>query len=109
VVAVQGACAGRAIACDLAGREVPASYAYAGSISTNTIVVGDLLFISAGTIEVTDARRVEVREDDEMLVVYIYEGERLVGFNLVCDNPEARSVAYDTGGMLTIRIIGGLV
>ncbi len=102
--AVQGACAGRAIACELSGREVPASYAYAGSISTNTIVVGDLLFISAGTIEITDVRRVEVRERDDMLVVYIYEGERLVGFNLVCDNSEARSVAYDTGGMLTIRI-----
>lgn len=106
--AVQGACAGRAIVYELASREIPESFAYAGSISTNTIVVGDLLFISAGTIKLTDARRVEVREDDDMLVAHIYEGSRLVGFNLVCDNTSARGVAYDTGGMLTIRIIGGL-
>lgn len=106
--ALQGACAGRAMAHELAGNEVPAESAYAGSFSTNTIVVGDLLFISAGTIEVGETRRVEVREGRDMLVVYIYEGSRLVGFNLVCDNPEERSIAYDTGGMLTIRIERGL-
>ena len=102
--ALQGACAGAVIAHELAGEEPPASCAFPGSISTNTIVVGDLLFISAGTIEITDARRVEVCESEDMLVVYIFEGERLVGFNLVCDNPEARGLAYDTGGMLTLRI-----
>ncbi len=106
--AVQGACAGRAIACELAGCAFSEKHAYAGSISTNTIVVGDLLFISAGTIELGETRRVEVRENEDMLVAYLYEGTRLVGFNLVCDKPEARSVAYDTGGMLTIRIERGL-
>ena len=102
--ALQGACAGSAIAYELAGLPVPASCAFAGSISTNTIVVGDLLFISAGTIELNDDRRVEVCEKLGMLAVYIYEDERLVGFNLVCDNPEDRRLAYDAGGMLTLRI-----
>ena len=102
--AVQGACAGAAIAHELAGDAVPEACAFPGSISTNTIVVGDLLFISAGTIELGESRRVEVRETDDMLVVLILEGERLVGFNLVCDRPEARRDAYDAGGMLTLRI-----
>lgn len=92
------------MACELAGREVPTSLALRGSISTNTIKVGELLFISAGTIEVTEDRRVEVRETPDMMVVYVWEGERLVGFNVVCENPEVHSVAYDTGAMLTLRI-----
>lgn len=101
---LQGACAGSVMACELAGREVPTSLALRGSISTNTIKVGELLFISAGTIEVTEDRRVEVRETPDMMVVYVWEGERLVGFNVVCENPEVHSVAYDTGAMLTLRI-----
>lgn len=107
--ALQGACAGRAIANELAGKEPASADAYPGSFSSNTIVVGDdLLFISAGTIEAGEGRHVEVRENADMTVVYIYEGSRLVGFNLVCDNREARSRAYDTGGMLSIRIERGL-
>lgn len=104
---LQGSCAGATMAHELAGREVPASLALSGSISTNTINVGELLFISAGTIEVTEDRRVEVREDADMLVVYVLEGDRLVGFNVVCENPDMHSVAYDTGAMLTLRIEKG--
>lgn len=71
------------------------------------------LFISAGTVELTPARRVEVREGDDMTVVYVYEREargteRLVGFNLVCDHDEEGGLAYDTGAMLTLRIEQGL-
>ena len=60
-------------------------------------------------MEITPQRRVEVREDDEMTVVRIFEEmvdgeERLVGFNLVCDEDEAGSKAYDIGAMLTLRI-----
>jgi len=107
--AVQGACAGRAIAAELAGVEIPTDTKYSGSISANTIAVKGTLFISAGTMEVTTTRRVEVQEDDEMTVVYIFEDkpdgtQRLVGFNLVCDEDESGSKAYDTGAMLTLRI-----
>ncbi len=107
--ALQGECAGRAIACELAGAEPTAEGAFKGSISMNTIAVKDTLFISAGTMEVTPERRVEVRETDDMTVLYIFEplpegGERLVGFNLVCDHDEEGSRAYDTGAMLTLRI-----
>jgi len=102
--ALQGACAGAAIAAELAGEQPPAECALCGSISTNTIAVNGTLFISAGTIEVTETRRVEVRETDDTTVVYLWEGERLVGFNLVCDHDEEGSPAYDTGAMLTMRV-----
>lgn len=104
---LQGACAGKAMAAELAGAEPDPKIALKGSISTNTIKVGELLFISAGTIVVSEDRRVDVRETADMLVVYVWEGSRLVGFNVVCENPEAHSVAYDTGAMLTMRIEKG--
>ena len=110
--ALQGACAGEVIAAELAGREVPADCALAGSISSNTIAVNGTLFISAGTMEVTEGRTVEIREDDDMTVAYIFEdapdgGRRLVGFNLTCDVDEPGGLAYDTGAMLTLRIEKG--
>ena len=48
-----------------------------------------------------------------MTVVYVYEkvaeaGERLIGFNIACDNDEEGGRAYDTGAMLTLRIERGL-
>ena len=120
--ALQGACAGTAIAAELAGGQPPASCALAGSISTNTIAVNGTLFISAGTMEVTPDRTVELRETDDMTVACIFEGvgdgpdgssgldgqRRLVGFNLACDHDEPGSVAYDTGAMLTLQIEKGL-
>ncbi len=107
--AVQGACAGKAIAAELAGNEIPADALYKGSIPTNTIAVDGTLFISAGTMEVTPGRHKEVSEDDEMTVVQIFEDkpdgtQRLVGFNVVCDTDEPGGRAYDTGAMLTLRI-----
>ena len=107
--ALQGACAGRAIAAEMAGEQPPAECALKGSIATNTIAVNGTLFISAGTMMLGDNRWTEVREDDEMTIVYVYEqvgdGEkRLVGFNLACDHDEEGSIAYDTGAMLTMRI-----
>ena len=105
--ALQGACAGAAIAAELAGEKPPADCALRGSISSNTIAVDGTLFISAGTIQVGPEwpdRRVEVRERDDMTVVYIWEGDRLVGFNLTSDRDEEGSIAYDTGAMLTLRI-----
>ena len=107
--AEQGACAGRTIAAELAGTEIPKNARFTGSIPANTIAVKGTLFISAGTMEVTSKRHVEVRESDDMTVVYIFEeamdgAQRLVGFNLTCDKDEAGGTAYDTGAMLTLRI-----
>ena len=110
--ALQGACAGRAIAAELAGRQPSDDCALAGSISTNTIAVNGTLFISAGTMELTGDRNVEIRETDDMTVAYIFEGSgegrRLVGFSLTCDEDIEGSVAYDTGAMLTLQIERGL-
>ena len=107
--AVQGACAGSAIAAELAGGRPDAAVAYKGSISSNTIAVNGTLFISAGTMEVTPQRQVEVQEDGEMTIVRIFEEEadgeeRLVGFNIVCDADEPGGKAYDLGAMMSLRI-----
>ena len=107
--ALQGCCAGRTIAAELAGEAPDASWALPGSISTNTIAVSGTLFISAGTMEITDNRWIEVREAQDMTVVYIFEKtdeqpRRLVGFNITCDHDEEGGTAYDVGAMLTLRI-----
>ncbi|WP_172134986.1 NAD(P)/FAD-dependent oxidoreductase [Adlercreutzia sp. ZJ473] len=107
--ALQGACAGAAMAAELAGSAPQAADAYPGSIPTNTIAVSGTLFISAGSVEMGEGRRAEILEDGDMTVVYVYEdagdgGERLVGFNVTCDEDVAGSRAYDTGAMLTLRI-----
>lgn len=107
--AVQGACAGKAIAAELAGVCPAAEDAYKGAISTNTIAVNDTLFISAGSMELTPSRRIEISEADDMTLIYLFEDkgkgkEDLVGFNITCDHNEEGGVAYDKGAMLTLRI-----
>ena len=110
--ALQGACAGVAIAAELAGHTPDAACAIKGSISTNTIAVNGTLFISAGTMEITDSRHVEIRESGDMIVATIFDedgqgADRLVGFNLTCDHDEPGGLAYDVGAMLTLRIEAG--
>lgn len=107
--AAQGACAGKAVAAELAGVAPGEEDAFDGSISSNTIAVDGTLFLSAGTIELNAQRSMEVREDNDMTVVYVWEGSgddrRLVGFNIASDSDEEGGVAYDTGAMLTLRIM----
>ena len=110
--AVQGACAGWAMAAEMAGRAPSSDHAFKGAIATNTIAVNGTLFISAGVMNVTENRRVDVRETDEMTVVRIFQSEddgteRLVGFNLASDIDEEGGAAYDIGAMLTLRIEEG--
>lgn len=109
--ALQGACAGRTIALELAGKKPDEACKFKGSISTNTIAVKNMLFISAGAMEITEGRKVEVRESEAMTVVYLFEQQgtlrRLVGFNVVADEDVAGGRAYDIGAMLTLRIEEG--
>ena len=107
--ALQGATAGKAMAAELAGREPDEADAFKGSISMNTIAVDGTLFISAGASTLGNGRRAEIDETEDMTVARIYERtssgeERLVGFNLTCDEDVEGSRAYDTGAMLTLRI-----
>ena len=107
--ALQGQCAGRAIAAELAGREPEDADAYPGAIMTNTIAVNGTLFISAGASQATEGQRVEVRETDDMTVACIYEpepdgDERLIGFNVASDIDVPGGAAYDIGAMLSLRI-----
>lgn len=110
--ALQGACAGKSIAYEIAGDDIPSDCTLAGSISSNTIAVNGTLFISAGTMELNENRTVETRESDDMTVIYIFEKteddeRRLVGFNITCDHDEPGGRAYDIGAMLTLRIEAG--
>lgn len=132
--ALQGQCAGRAMAAELAGGEPSAADAYRGAIMTNTIAVNGTLFISAGLVDPREIPgvAVEVQETDDMTVVCLYEngqddvscegdicveagcgeggatklgpGARLVGFNVVADVDEPGGTAYDVGAMLSLRI-----
>lgn len=132
--ALQGQCAGRAMAAELAGGAPAAADAYRGAIMTNTIAVSGTLFISAGLVDPREIPgvAVEVQETDDMTVVRLYEngqddvscegdicveagcgedgatklgpGARLVGFNVVADVDEPGGTAYDVGAMLSLRI-----
>lgn len=107
--ALQGACAGRAIAAELAGRSPLPDQAYRGAIMTNTIAVNGTLFISGG-VSMPDAhQQVEVETTDAMTLARVFEprengARQLVGFSLACDVDKPGGIAYDTGAMLTARI-----
>lgn len=106
--AVQGNVAGSTIAAELTGK-APAKE-FTGSVSTNTIEVKDLLFISAGVAAPSPADQVEEREADGIYTVCVFRpapegGRTLVGFNLVADHGTCNvGRAFDVGAMLTMRI-----
>ncbi len=107
--ALQGQCAGEAMAAELAGKQPDPARAYPGAFISNTIAVSGTLFLAAGISQAGEGRRVEIRESDEMTVATIYEqlgdgSERLVGFNVASDVDEPGGIAYDTAAMLTLRI-----
>lgn len=107
--ALQGACAGAAAAAELAGRQPSEADAYPGAIMTNAIAVNGTLFMSAGVSQAGSNQRADVREDDRMTVVRIFQAEpdgseRLVGFNVASDVDEPGGAAYDIAAMLTLRI-----
>lgn len=108
----QGQLAGRSIAKELAGETLESSDRYKGSISSNTIAVDGMLFISGGTIDLRDGKTVNMIADENMTLMCIFDPSRankdgeksLVGFNLACDTDEAGIKAYDIGVMLSMRI-----
>ena len=107
--AVQGQCAGRAMAAELAGGVPDAAGAYKGALSMNTIGVKNMLFVSCGSMEAGAGRSLSVRELRGMTVACNEEeapdgGLRLVGFNLVSDSYEEGGEAFDVAAMLTLRI-----
>lgn len=107
----QGQLAGRAIAAELMGDGVKDVEGYPGSISSNTIAVDGLLFVSGGTIDLQGPRTAKIFESDKMTFACIFEenpkkdgAPSIAGFNLTCDDDEAGGVAYDIGAMLSMRI-----
>ena len=91
--ALQGATAGTAAAAALAGEEPPASAAFRGSIAANTIAVKGTLFISAGATDVCEGRYLQVKEEPNMTVVYLFEGEEGATSPAAATGAESRAVS----------------
>lgn len=110
--ALQGQCAGAAIAAEMAGEEPSAAAAYRGAISANTIAVQGTLFVSAGSVDVCEGRAVEVRETDDMTVVCVFEelageaGEGACGSAGACGVEDACGAADGRGIAGARRLVG---
>ncbi len=107
--ALQGQCAGMAIAAELDGKSPDSAYAYKGAFPSNTIAVDGTLFISAGISQAHDGMDVEIDEKDTYTVARIFDTDnagqkRLVGYNVASDIDEPGGPAYDTAAMLSLRI-----
>lgn len=102
--ALQGQCAGRAVAAEIAGMAPDARFAYQGSLMSNTITCNDALFLSAGACTMPDNGHLEADVDEEMTVVRLFEDDRLIGFNISCDHDQPGGRAYELSGMLTRQI-----
>lgn len=105
---VQGACAGKAMAAELAGQEVPENARYQGSLSSNTIAVGRTVLISGGRTEVGDGETVELEEFEQGVVARICEQGRLVGFNVFSADAEPDGPVYDRGAILRRQLLAEL-
>ena len=123
---LQGECAGKVIATEMMGAEVPEEYAYKGMYPFNSIAVNNTVLITGGSIDLgaSPNRKLVVKEFGFGTVAYVYEmpeaqiGDdgsgcgrsescgKLVGFNVFTDNGEPSSPAYDEGRLLMRRITG---
>lgn len=99
--AVQGACAGAAIAAEMAGRVPAAEGAYAGAISSNTIAVDGTLFISGGATAAGADCEVEVRETDDMTVVCVFDRGESANAADVAEVAEVAAAAEAAGPAVT--------
>ncbi len=110
--ALQGQCAGAAIAAEMAGETPSKDIAYKGAFIANTIAVNGTLFISAGVPQASEGQEVEIREDETMTVACIFDfgpdgNKRLVGYNVASDIDDPGGLAYDTAAMFSLRIEAG--
>lgn len=106
---LQGACAGRAIAADLAGEHVSRATAYPGSLRTNSIAVCEATLLAGGSVEPGSSRRVELETWDFGIVGRVFEGiadgtgqpaRRLVGYNVFSPDCKPGDAAYDEAEQL---------
>jgi NADPH-dependent 2,4-dienoyl-CoA reductase/sulfur reductase-like enzyme len=106
---LQGACAGRAIAADLAGVEVPRDAAYPGSVRNNSISVCGATLLAGGSVRLGSDRQVELEKWDFGLVGRIYAARddndaaptrHLVGYNVFSPDCKPGDAAYDEAEQL---------
>ena len=101
----QGACAGAAIAAELAGASPDPTLAYTGSIPTNTIEVGGALIITGGVAQNTDSARAESHKEGEMQAFTLLDDAgHTLGYTVLSTNNEPGGIAYDTAAMLQLRV-----
>ena len=105
---VQGACAGRAMAAELAGGPVPDDARYPDCILSNSISVGEATLVSGGSVALGENRTAEVAWHDDRIVGCVYEGERLVGYCAFSRNGAPGTPIFDEGAMFYKRIVNSL-
>ena len=113
---VQGACAGRAMAAALQGKQPVSEARYDGFVPSNSITVGGAVVLSGGSMELSERRWMDVGRRNGCVIATVREAAsgsvsadetanaknaRLVGYNVFSDNADpATSLAYDEAAML---------
>ena len=113
---VQGACAGRAMAAALQGKQPVSEARYDGFVPSNSIAVGGAVVLSGGSMELSERRWMDVERRNGCVIATVREAAsgdvsadetadaksaRLVGYNVFSDNADpATSLAYDEASML---------
>ncbi len=113
---VQGACAGRAMAAALQGKQPVNEACYDGFVPSNSIAVGGAVVLSGGSMELSERRWMDVERRNGCVIATVREvangsvsadepanakNARLVGYNVFSDNADpATSLAYDEAAML---------
>ena len=105
--AVQGACAGRVAAAELAGKAPTEELACAGVVANNTVTVGQAVLISGGTAAGPDSD-VSFHMEGNVACATARDGQgRLQGYTVACAHDVAGSAAYDIAAMLDLRLKEG--
>ena len=113
---VQGACAGRTMAADLAGVTPPANARYTGAFPNNTIIVAGAVMFSAGSVRMNERRWADIEQLDSCIRAVVYEQDpqtgstKMAGYNVFapCAEPFEND-AYEIASMLFLRMTGALV
>lgn len=108
---LQGACAGAAMAAELAGAAPESSQAYKGFFPNNQIIVAGAVVFSGGSIELNEHRWADIEELESCTLARVFERDvenetsKLVGYNVFAENAEPlMNDAYEIAAMQYRRL-----